>query len=88
MVRLINDMPYDYKRELDRIVEFTEMVKSGPKGMQQAVDALGSFSIHDGDGGIMRGIAEKILPARVEFQIFTTIGGNSQIVITRIGERD
>ena len=69
-----------------RIEEFTDLVLSGVAGQGLVAQSIGTLEIASfSRADVMRGVAEKILPRKWEWEVVESVCGNCFLVIKSIG---
>lgn len=70
---------------MKQVKELTTLALSGPEGMEAVANRLGPpLNIYNSECGVMRGIAERVLPVNYEFKIIATVLGECHLVVTGI----
>jgi hypothetical protein len=68
-----------------RVKELTEQAQSSPKGLESVAQILGGhINVYSTECGLMRGIAERVLPSNWDFQTMSTVSGKCVLVVTGI----
>lgn len=68
-----------------RVEKLTALALSGPEGLKDVFDQLGSpVTIGPSVGYTMRDIARHVLPANYEFEIREMFGGQCRLYVTSI----